>query len=81
MAALTLLFCFPCHAAKVAYGKALADVDWLHGSAEFLLTVTNLLIVLGLRGAIRDAEARNSAKAGAEAADDAAKTAANAAQK
>jgi hypothetical protein len=27
------------------YGVSLADVDWLHGSAEALLTVTNLLIV------------------------------------
>lgn len=61
----------------MAYGKALADVDWLHGSAEFLLTVTNLLIVLGLRGAIREAEAANSAKA---AVDDA-KAAVNASQK
>ncbi len=26
------------------YGTSLANVDWLHGSAESLLTVTNLLI-------------------------------------
>lgn len=32
------------------YGAALANVDWLHGSAEFLLTLTNLFIVLGMRG-------------------------------
>lgn len=31
-------------AAKTHYGTALANVDWLHGSAESLLTVTNLLI-------------------------------------
>jgi hypothetical protein len=31
-------------AAKTAYGTALANVDWLHGSAESLLTITNLLI-------------------------------------
>lgn len=36
-------------AAKVHYGTSLANVDWLHGAAESLLTVTNLLIVLGLR--------------------------------
>jgi hypothetical protein len=30
--------------AKNAYGTSLANVDWLHGSAESLLTVTNLLI-------------------------------------
>lgn len=38
--------------AKSAYGTALANVDWLHGGAESLLTVTNLLIVLGLRQAL-----------------------------
>jgi len=31
------------------YDLSLSDVDWLHGSAEGLLTVTNLLIVAGLR--------------------------------
>jgi len=36
---------------KVAYGTTLANVDWLHGSAELLLTVTNVLIVLGFRAA------------------------------
>lgn len=34
---------------KTAFGVSLADVDWLHGSAEALLTVTNLLIVYGFR--------------------------------
>jgi hypothetical protein len=32
------------HAAKTKYGTILANVDYLHGSAESLLTVTNLLI-------------------------------------
>lgn len=40
-------------AAKVHYGTSLANVDWLHGGAESLLTVTNLLIVLGLREGLR----------------------------
>ncbi|KAF5827873.1 hypothetical protein DUNSADRAFT_18591 [Dunaliella salina] len=40
--------------AKVQYGTNLANVDWLHGTAESLLTITNLLIVLGLRKAIRE---------------------------
>jgi hypothetical protein len=31
-------------AAKIHYGTTLANVDWLHGSAESLLTITNLLI-------------------------------------
>jgi hypothetical protein len=38
--------------AKVAQGKALADVDWLHGGAEFFLTLSNLLIAIGFRQAI-----------------------------
>lgn len=42
--------------AKVHYGTSLANVDWLHGPAESLLTITNLLIVLGLRQGIREAE-------------------------
>lgn len=35
--------------AKTAYHDILANVDWLHGSAESLLTITNLLIVFGFR--------------------------------
>ena len=38
--------------AKVHYGEALGNVDWLHGSAEFFLTVSNILVVLGFRQAI-----------------------------
>lgn len=48
------------HAAKVQYGTSLANVDWLHGTAESLLTITNLLIVLGLRQGIREAVAAKS---------------------
>ena len=33
-------------AAQVNYGVSLADCDWLHGSAESLLTITNLVTVL-----------------------------------
>ncbi|KAL4441258.1 hypothetical protein ABPG77_011495 [Micractinium sp. CCAP 211/92] len=51
--------------AKKIYGTALANVDFLHGTAESLLTLTNLFIVLGLRDAIRKAEAANAAKAAA----------------
>lgn len=32
------------HAAKTQYGTILANVDWLHGGAESLLTITNLMI-------------------------------------
>jgi heme A synthase len=38
--------------AKVHYGKALANVDWLHGSAEVFLTLSNILVVLGFRQAV-----------------------------
>ena len=38
--------------AKQAYGAELADVDWLHGSAELFLTFSNILVVLGFRQAI-----------------------------
>ncbi|CAN6578943.1 unnamed protein product [Malus baccata var. baccata] len=49
---------------KVNYGTSLANVDWLHGGAEAFLTLTNICIVLGSRGALRkagDAEERTSA--------------------
>ncbi|CAL5356273.1 unnamed protein product [Camellia sinensis] len=39
--------------AKVRYGTSLSNVDWLHGGAESLLTITNLFIVMGLREALR----------------------------
>jgi hypothetical protein len=38
--------------AKLQYGEQLANIDWLHGSAELFLTLTNILIVLGFREAI-----------------------------
>ncbi|KAG1367707.1 hypothetical protein COCNU_14G001750 [Cocos nucifera] len=41
---------------KVYYGTSLSNVDWLHGSAESLLALTNLFIVLGLREALRNAK-------------------------
>ncbi|GJP44627.1 hypothetical protein CLOM_g3997, partial [Closterium sp. NIES-68] len=47
--------------AKIHYGTSLSNVDYLHGSAESLLTVTNLLIVFGLRKALRDEEASEGA--------------------
>ncbi|KAJ9555828.1 hypothetical protein OSB04_010442 [Centaurea solstitialis] len=40
---------------KVQYGTSLSNVDWLHGGAESLLTLTNLFIVIGLRQALRKA--------------------------
>ncbi|KAL6618752.1 hypothetical protein ACP70R_033891 [Stipagrostis hirtigluma subsp. patula] len=38
---------------KIHYGTSLSNVDWLHGTAESLLTLTNLFIILGLRGGLR----------------------------
>jgi uncharacterized membrane protein len=44
-------------AAKLLYGVSLADCDWLHGSAESLLTVTNLVTVVAFRQALSAKEA------------------------
>jgi len=41
---------------KGTYGMTLANVDWLHGGAEALLTATNVLIVLGFRNAMTKKE-------------------------
>lgn len=38
--------------AQVHYGKSLANVDWLHGSAESFLTLSNILVGLGFQQAI-----------------------------
>lgn len=38
--------------AKQSYGLELANVDWLHGSAELFLTLSNILVVLGFRQAV-----------------------------
>ena len=42
--------------AKVHYGTSLSNVDWLHGGAESLLTLSNLFVVLGLRNALRESK-------------------------
>ena len=38
--------------AKMVFDDSLANVDWLHGGAEFFLTLSNILVVLGFRQAI-----------------------------
>ena len=43
--------------AKLQYGVSLADSDWLHGSAESLLTITNLVTVVAFRQALEAKEA------------------------
>ncbi len=40
--------------AQVHYGKTLSNVDWLHGGAEFFLTLSNILIVLGFRQVVKE---------------------------
>ena len=39
--------------AEKYYHTNLANVDWLHGSAEFFLTLSNILLVLGLSSLYR----------------------------
>ncbi|HIK56861.1 MAG TPA: DUF3593 domain-containing protein [Synechococcales cyanobacterium M55_K2018_004] len=39
--------------AQKVYGKALANVDALHGGAEFFLTLANILVVIGFQRAIQ----------------------------
>lgn len=45
--------------AQVHYGKSLANVDWLHGSAELFLTLSNILVVLGFRQAVIEYHKKN----------------------
>jgi hypothetical protein len=40
--------------AQKVYGETLANIDFLHGGAEFFLTFSNILIVLGFRQAVKD---------------------------
>lgn len=44
---------------RAVYGLELANVDWLHGSAEAFLTLSNILVVVGFRQAVL--KARRSA--------------------
>jgi Protein of unknown function (DUF3593) len=44
--------------AKVVYGESLANVDFLHGGAEFFLTLANVLLVLGFQRAISQHQAQ-----------------------
>uniref|UniRef100_A0A7S1VXE7 Uncharacterized protein n=1 Tax=Grammatophora oceanica TaxID=210454 RepID=A0A7S1VXE7_9STRA len=44
---------------KSTYGVSLANCDWLHGGAELLLTVANVLLVLGFQEASTTTEKPN----------------------
>ena len=46
--------------AQQVYGESLANVDWLHGSAEFFLTLSNILVALGFAVAIRSKQQPSS---------------------
>jgi len=46
--------------AQLQYGVSLADSDWLHGSAESLLTITNLVTVVAFRQALNSQAPPNS---------------------
>ena len=45
--------------AQNQYHQALANVDWLHGSAEAFLTFSNILVVLGFRQGILQHQKRS----------------------
>ncbi|TAE61286.1 MAG: DUF3593 domain-containing protein [Nostocales cyanobacterium] len=42
--------------AKIHYQEQLANIDWLHGSAEVFLTLANILVVIGFRQAVQRIE-------------------------
>jgi len=47
---------------KLTYSETLANVDWLHGGAEVLLCVTNILIVVGWRDAMTNGAYKKGGK-------------------
>ncbi|ALF52058.1 hypothetical protein ACX27_03025 [Nostoc piscinale CENA21] len=53
--------------AKVHYGEALANVDWLHGGAEVFLTLANILVVIGFRQAVKELKGRRQEAGGKKA--------------
>ncbi len=46
--------------AERVLGVSLANVDWLHGGAEFFLTLSNIFVVLGFRQALLEAQKPSS---------------------
>ena len=54
--------------AGALYGVSLADADYLHGAAESLLAITNCIVVLGFRDALRTTGSATAAAAAAAAA-------------
>jgi hypothetical protein len=46
--------------AQNAYGTSLANVDWLHGGAEFFLSLSNILVVWGFKQAATRAKSSSA---------------------
>tara|TARA_B100000886_G_scaffold252202_1_gene178108 strand:+ start:86 stop:421 length:336 start_codon:yes stop_codon:yes gene_type:complete len=61
---LTVLFVFITIVASLLalnyYNKSLVEVDFLHGSAEFFLTLSDFIILLGFIKMLDDLEVKNS---------------------
>ncbi|GAB4468698.1 MAG: DUF3593 domain-containing protein [Elainellaceae cyanobacterium] len=50
--------------AERVVGESLANVDWLHGSAEAFLTLANVLVVLGFRQGVVQQRSLHQAQSG-----------------
>ena len=48
--------------AQRVYGESLANVDWLHGSAEAFLTLSNILVALGFLQMVQRQKTASSEK-------------------
>jgi len=48
--------------AQRVYGESLANVDWLHGSAEAFLTLSNILVALGFLQVVQRQKTASSEK-------------------
>ena len=44
--------------ARNVYGQELANVDWLHGSAESFLTLSNIVVVLGFSQVLQNTQSK-----------------------
>ncbi len=41
---------------QIVLKQTLSNVDWIHGTAESLLTIANILVVLGFKSAVDQAK-------------------------
>jgi len=56
--------------AELRFGRQLADVDALHGGAESLLTISNLLVLFGFQQALRENPSEQVLRVGLESRPD-----------